>query len=175
MHSIYPSDSHYKMPKILEDSLGNLEYLLLGLTFLGVLYLVMKQANLSVSLSKDPFIGNHGIRFLTETTGTTGPQSSPSMRGYEGMSLSGYEAPVWHAAAHDPSELDMVAFEQAASEVDYNNADARRNFGPNDAVSKYKTQFTMNTEGMGGYSRKAVESMDNKLTSAMLGGNAGLQ
>lgn len=163
------------MPKILEDSLGNLEYLLLGLTFLGVLYLVMKQANLSVSLSKDPFIGNHGIRFLTEDDAGNRAGYYPKQKGYEGMSLSGNEAPVWHATAYDPSELDMVSFEQAAAEVDYNDKGARRNFGPNDAVSKYKTQFDVNTEGMGGYSRKAVESMDNKLTSAMLGGNAGLQ
>ncbi len=36
------------MTKVLEDGLGNLEYLLLGLTFLGVLYLVIKQAGIKV-------------------------------------------------------------------------------------------------------------------------------
>ena len=134
------------MPKVLEDSLGNLEYLLLGLTFLGVLYLVMKQANLSISVSKDQFVSNHGIRFLTEDDAGNRAGYYPKQKGYEGMSLSGYEPPVWHAAAYDPSELDQ--------EPDYGKP----------------------VDGMrGGYARKAVEAMDNKLTSAMLGGNAGLQ
>lgn len=97
------------MPKVLEDSLGNLEYLLLGLTFLGVLYLVMKQANLSISVSKDQFVSNHGIRFLTEDDAGNRAGYYPKQKGYEGMSLSGYEPPVWHAAAYDPSELDQLA------------------------------------------------------------------
>lgn len=140
------------MPKVLEDSLGNLEYLLLGLTFLGVLYLVMKQANLSVSVSKDQFVSNHGIRFLTEDDAGNRAGYYPKQKGYEGMSLSGYEPPVWHAAAYDPSELDQLA--QLDQEPDYGKP----------------------VDGMrGGYARKAVEAMDNKLTSAMLGGNAGLQ
>lgn len=140
------------MPKVLEDSLGNLEYLLLGLTFLGVLYLVMKQANLSISVSKDQFVSNHGIRFLTEDDAGNRAGYYPKQKGYEGMSLSGYEPPVWHAAAYDPSELDQLA--QLDQEPDYGKP----------------------VDGMrGGYARKAVEAMDNKLTSAMLGGNAGLQ
>lgn len=144
------------MPKVLEDSLGNLEYLLLGLTFFGVLYLVLKQAKVNVSVSKDPFISNHGIRFLTEDDAGNRAGYYPKQRGYEGMSMSSYEAPVWHATAHDPRELDMVAYEEAASKVDYNT--------------------NPKAEGVGaGYSRKAVEAMDNKLTSALLGGNAGLQ
>jgi hypothetical protein len=138
------------MPKILEDSLGNLEYLLLGLTFLGVLYLVMKQANLSVSVSKDQFMGNPGIRFLTEDDAGNRAGYYPKQKGYEGMSQSAYEAPVFHASAHDPSELDQLAL--LDQEPDYGKK-----------------------EGMGGYARKAVESMDSKLTSALLGGNAGLQ
>lgn len=157
------------MPKILEDSLGNLEYLLLGLTFLGVLYLVMKQANLSVSVSKDQFVGNHGIRFLTEDDAGNRAGYYPKQKGYEGMSLSGYEAPVFHASAHDPSEMDQLA--QLADEVD-SGLDARDQYGV--LLSDKYRQFNK-TEGMGGYARKAVESMDNKLASAMLGGNAGLQ
>jgi len=140
------------MPKVLEDSLGNLEYLLLGLTFLGVLYLVMKQANLSISVSKDQFVSNHGIRFLTEDDAGNRAGYYPKQKGYEGIYLSGYEPPVWHAAAYDPSELDQLA--QLDQEPDYGKP----------------------VDGMrGGYARKAVEAMDNKLTSAMLGGNAGLQ
>ncbi len=148
------------MPKILEDSLGNLEYLLLGLTFLGVLYLVVKQANLNISISKDSFAGNSGIRFLTEDDAGNRAGWYPSQKGYEGMSLSAYEAPAWHATAHDPNELNQV--QQLAHEVDS---------GTEEQSARYK-QFK---EGMGGYARKAVESMDNKLTSALLGGNAGLQ
>ncbi len=41
------------MSKVLEDSLGNLEYLLLGLTFLGVLYLVVKQAGIKFNMSQN--------------------------------------------------------------------------------------------------------------------------
>jgi hypothetical protein len=148
------------MPKFLEDSLGSLEYLLLGLTFLGVLYLVMKQANISVSLSKDSFAGNHGIRFLTEDDAGNRAGWYPKQHGYEGMSLSSHEPPVWNATPHDSNELDLVAFEKAASEVDYGTVG--------------KAAQSQN-EGMNTYARKAVESMDNKLTTALLGGNAGLQ
>ncbi len=161
------------MPKVLEDSLGNLEYLLLGLTFLGVLYLVMKQANLNVSVSKDAFIGNHGIRFLSEDDAGNRAGWYPKQKGYEGMSLSGYEAPVWHATAHDPSELDMVSFEKAASETDYSNSG--RVFNAAGVVSKNPVKFEMSTEGMGGYARKEVESMDDKLTAAMVGAGRNLQ
>jgi hypothetical protein len=39
------------MPKVLEDSLGNLEYLMAALTMLGVLWLCYKQAGLQLSVS----------------------------------------------------------------------------------------------------------------------------
>jgi hypothetical protein len=85
------------------------------------------------------------------------------------MSQSAYEAPVFHASAHDPSEMDQLA--QLADEVD-SGLDARDKYGV--LLSDKYRQFNK-AEGMGGYARKAVESMDNKLASAMLGGNAGLQ
>jgi len=39
------------MPKVLEDSLGNLEYLMAALTLIGVLWLCYKQAGLQLSVS----------------------------------------------------------------------------------------------------------------------------
>ena len=163
------------MPKLFEDSLGNFEYLLLGLTFVGVLYLVMKQANISVSVSKDPFAGNPGIRFLTESDAGNVAGYYPSQKGYEGMSIGSNEPPVWNATPYDPTELDLVAHEQSASEVDYNDLGGKRNFQANNAAGA-SAKFSMDSEGMrGGYARKAVEAMDNKLTSALLGGNTGLQ
>ena len=162
------------MPKILEDSLGNLEYLMLGLILVGVLYLVMKQAKLSVNLSKDDFRGNHGIRFLTEDDAGNRAGYYPSDKGYEdpdvdppkrqGMSIGAYEAPAWHASAHDSSELDMIAYEKASAGVDYNQIGDKR------MIVK-----DLKTEGMGGYARKAVESMDSKLNAAMLGDGRSLQ
>lgn len=162
--------------KLFNDSLGNFEYLLLGLTFLGVLYLVMKQANINVSLSKgDGFAGNHSIRFLQDDDAANRARSSPSDRGHEGMSMGSMEAPVWHAT---PTNLDMVAFEQAAAGVDYNELSAQRAFAANDAVSQHATKFGVNSEGMGlrsGYSKKSVESMDSKLMGAMVGLGTNLQ
>lgn len=158
------------MPKLFEDSLGNFEYLLLGLTFVGVLYLVMKQANISVSVSKDPFAGNPGIRFLTESDAGNVAGYYPSRKGYEGMSIGSNEPPVWNATPYDPTEMDQLA--QLADEVD-SGVDARDEHGV--LLSDKYRQFNK-TEGMrGGYARKAVEAMDNKLTSALLGGNTGLQ
>lgn len=40
------------MPKVLEDSLGNLEYLMAALTLLGVLYLCYKRSGLHISITK---------------------------------------------------------------------------------------------------------------------------
>lgn len=158
------------MPKLFEDSLGNFEYLLLGLTFVGVLYLVMKQANISVSVSKDPFAGNPGIRFLTESDAGNVAGYYPSQKGYEGMSIGSNEPPVWNATPYDPTEMDQIA--QLDDEVD-SGLDARDKHGV--LLSDKYRQFNK-TEGMrGGYARKAVEAMDNKLTSALLGGNTGLQ
>ncbi len=170
------------MPKVLEDSLGNLEYLLLGLTFLGVLYLVVKQEGIKFSASrdaKDGFAGNHGIRFHTVSDGTNNGQYDPVMRGIEGMgSMSAHEAPAWHQTAHDPSELDMVSFEQAAANVEYNALGAAaRQFGPNNAVSAHVTKWdTAGQEGLrSGYSKTAArQGMQDKLAASMMGANAAL-
>lgn len=68
-----------------EEFLGPLEHVLRALTFLGVLYLVMKTAHLSLSLNKDGFRGNHGIRFLTVDDAGNRAGWYPTEHGYEGM------------------------------------------------------------------------------------------
>lgn len=60
------------MAKLFDDSLGNLEYLLLGLTFLGVLYLVMKQANIKLNLSQEGFnTSAHAARYANTVSDST--------------------------------------------------------------------------------------------------------
>jgi hypothetical protein len=166
------------MPKILEDTLGNFEYVFQALTLLGVLYLVMKQANVNLSVSRgDGFAGNHGIRFMTQSTGATHGGDGDAVASRQGFSMSGYEAPVWHATAVDPNELNLVAAEQAAANVDYNNLGAQRVFATDKDHLGSNVKWT--TEGMRGrsYSRASVEnmSMDSKLMNSLAGGNAGLQ
>jgi hypothetical protein len=134
-----------------------------------VLYLVVKQANISVNISKDPFMGNHGIRFLTEDDAGNRAGYYPSQKGYEGMSMSSYEAPVWHATAFDPNEMNQV--KQLASEVDSGaNLVDKNGVLLTDVYKQYNK-----TDGMSGYARKSVESMDDKLTAALLGSNKSLQ
>ena len=90
------------MAKLFEDSIGNLEYLLLGLTFLGVMYLVMKQAKYTISLQRSG-LGNLG-------PGMAAWAAQPS-QGYptvSGFSNGSNEPPVWNATPFDPSEYDQA-------------------------------------------------------------------
>ncbi len=164
------------MPKVFEDSLGNLEYLLLGLTFVGVLYLVMKEAKLTVS-KESMYTSGAGTRFNIMSDASNVGRYDPAAVGREGMgSMSAHEPPSWHQTAHDPSELDLVAFEQSAAGVDYNELSGKRDFAPNTAVSGAPTVWdTAGQEGMRGYARAAVrQGMQDKLAASMLGANTAL-
>jgi hypothetical protein len=129
------------------EFLADLEYLMLAIILVAVLYLVWAQLDLKVSM-KEKFAGNHGIRFLTEDTATNRASSSPYERGYEGMSTSANEPPVHWATPYDSTEMNQAR--ELSSE-------------PREGMRR------------AGYSRAAVESMDNKLTDALAGGNAALQ
>ncbi len=91
--------------KPLADSVGHLEYVLLGLMFLGVLYLVMKQAKINVSASGFQNQSAGVLGYMTDTTGATHLGSRPR----EGFSVGGFEPPAFHATPYDPSELNKSA------------------------------------------------------------------
>ncbi len=91
--------------KPLADSVGHLEYVLLGLMFLGVLYLVMKQAKINVSASGFQNQSAGVLGYMTDTTGATHLGSRPR----EGFSMGGFEPPAFHATPYDPSELNKSA------------------------------------------------------------------
>lgn len=134
------------MSKPLDTSVGYFEHVLLGLTFLGVLYLVLKTAKVNLSVTQEGYSGNHGIRFHTQTDGSTGPNYSPAAKLREGMVPE--EPPVWHLTPYDPSELDQN--KEVADED----------------LSK--------TEGMArGYAK--ASSRNGMLANALAGGNASFQ
>ena len=54
------------MVKLLEDSVGTYGNILMALTFIGVLYLVLKQAKINVQVNRSGF---NGIRFKTVADG----------------------------------------------------------------------------------------------------------
>ena len=95
------------MAKLFEDSLGNLEYLLLGLTFLGVMYLVMKQAKYTISLQRTGMaasgLGPGMAAWAQETS-----QGYPQTGKLSGFSNGSNEPPVWNATPFDPSEYDQA-------------------------------------------------------------------
>ena len=100
------------MAKLFEDSIGNLEYLLLGLTFLGVMYLVMKQAKYTISLQRS------GLGNLGPGMAAWAAQPSQGYATVSGFSNGSNEPPVWNATPFDPSEYDQ------ASQVTHTNLDA---------------------------------------------------
>jgi len=162
------------MPKVLEDSLGNLEYLLLGLTFLGVLYLVVKQAGLAVNVSKEGYHGDtHGLRFKQEDDAGNRAGWYPKQKGYEGFSVGSMEPPVWHMTPFDPKSLNQqrdIKDEVLASEEDLAEvAKADAKYGNYD---KYNT-----TEGLRakrGYSKVSSTPRQGMLDAAMTGHNISL-
>jgi hypothetical protein len=99
------------MAKLFEDSLGNLEYLLLGLTFLGVMYLVMKQAKYTISLQRS------GYTNLGPGMAAWAAQPSQGYASAEGFSSGGGEPPVWHSTPFDPTDYDQT------SQVTHTNLD----------------------------------------------------
>ena len=110
------------MVKLLDDSIGTYENILVALTFLGVLYLVMKQANLSVSLSKDGF-GNQsasvlGFDVISDST-TAGSYTPYGKRGLEGFSDGAMEAPVFHTTPYLLSDFNPVEYEKSSALSEY--------------------------------------------------------
>jgi hypothetical protein len=93
-----------KMAKVLEDTLGNLEYVMLALCTVGVVLLLAKAYGIGVNVTKDGMHGeSHGLRFTVPThTGASeskydGMSSKPKRRhtyGPDGMLGSG-EGPVF--------------------------------------------------------------------------------
>jgi hypothetical protein len=131
------------MSKPLADSVGQMEHVLLALTFLGVLYLVLKTANINVSVSKEGYAGS-SLGFHSATDGSTGPDYSPGMKLREGMVP--HEPPAWHSTAYDSSLLDQ--HKELADE-----------------------DLGAGAEGMrGGYAK--VASRSGMLAKALNGGNA---
>jgi hypothetical protein len=91
------------MAKLFENSIGDLEYLLLGLTFLGVMYLVMKQANYTIKLQRSGMnIGPGMAAWAAETT-----QGYPTT-GRSGFSNGSNEPPVWNSTPFDPTMYDQA-------------------------------------------------------------------
>lgn len=150
------------MARLLEDAIGSWELVMLGLTFLGVMYLLFKQMKINIAVSKDGLAGNPyydgGLR--TRGSVSTGATHGASVK--EGFSQSGYEAPVFNATAYDPSELnpseelDLVwnaALGRYVANSDLTKLDGSEGMADNRKKSGY--------EGFSG----------NKLASSLQGGN----
>ena len=103
------------MAKLFETTIGDLEYLLLGLTFLGVMYLVMKQANYTIKLQRAEGYNNLGPGRVAWAAHTS--QGFPST---EGFSNGANEPPVWNSTPFDPDEHDP-AVEVGTGAVDLQN------------------------------------------------------
>lgn len=170
------------MPKALEDTVGNLEYVLLLLTFLGVLYLVAKDMGINVSRnsSSAPAAGakpaegfNLSASALGFNSQSTGATHGASRR--DGFSMSGNEHPlimqqVFRNDAGEPIQ-DLSQLEADAWNTNFNSDSIGSNDGRNFNVpAKARTQdwrgFEMNTEGM-----RANRFTDGGLVRSMVGAN----
>jgi hypothetical protein len=175
------------MVKLLEESVGHLEYLLLGLTFLGVLYLVMKQANYSIHLQRSGLqIGPGDVAWAAQRT-------HPGM-GPDGFSSGGMEQPVWFSSPFNEASYAEVnqAGNVGTGSVDI-TADRDANGGavqfaawgtqrPNanfdTKVSAHTTQMTTLYNDKEGYRQapwaKSASGFQSSLDGALYGANTSL-
>ena len=111
------------MAKLFETTIGDLEYLLLGLTFLGVMYLVMKQANYTIKLQRaeGAMVGPGRVAWAAQTS-----QGFPST---EGFSNGANEPPVWNSTPFDPDEYDPASKVGTGAVDLQNELDAAANQG----------------------------------------------
>lgn len=169
------------MAKVFEW-LGDYEYVILAVILICVIYLVMKLAKINVNVSRDGFGGKGSIGFLGISDSTThgGYDPTDPAHSRQGFSNGAYEAPVWHATPSDPSELIMdrayadSAHAQEYGGVNWSDYASSRQLATG-APGSSPVKFTMNTEGMRGYSRKSMESMNDVLSASMLGANRAIQ
>jgi hypothetical protein len=157
------------MGKLLEDSVGTFENVLIALTFLGVAYLVMQQAHISLFRKEGMAVQTAGVLgFNTEDDAANRAGYYPNSRGLEGFSDGAMEAPVFHATPFTPEDFNQVAFEQSASGVEYGDAAAGSAWAPAQQRSSGK-------EGMYGKAAKVRQgAMDRKLQAALTSGNVSL-
>lgn len=98
--------------------LGSMDYLLLGLTFLGVLYLVVVQAGLYKPTKEDVAAavseGLSGASLAFRTVRTGGNDGSR----VDGFSNGSMEPPVWHSTPFDSAEMDQVAAANSPESVE---------------------------------------------------------
>lgn len=144
------------MAKLLEDALGSWEYVMLAVTMVGVVWLVMKQANIKLNVSQEGYLVQTagGLGFDTVSTGTTHAGTSRS-----GFSVGGMEPPTFHVAPYDPNELTGVNWNvMDDSDPDFVTlADARnKRDGMNSAAA------------VAGYGKKR-NNVDGMLAGAMMG------
>lgn len=133
------------------------------LTLVGVIWLLLKVHGVEFGVSKSNKNEGMGLGsrlgHFSQFSGAN--QASSEGRGYEGMSMSGYEAPVWHQTAVNPDELVMNSAWAAA-----------------DHAAVGQSQDELNAQAAKERARYAKvasrEGMGNKLEQALSGGTVGL-
>lgn len=137
------------------EGLGDWEYVMLAVTMVGVVWLVMKQANIKLNVSQEGY--------LVQTAGTLGfnqLSTSTTHAGTSGFSVGGMEPPTFHVAPYDPNELTGVNWNvMDDSDPDFVTlADARN-----------VKRDGMNSRGHhAGYGKKP-NNVDGMLAGAMMG------
>lgn len=150
------------MPEKVLQSLESFEYLMLAICTVGVLVLLAKSYNVSVSkdgLSGNPYSDGHNLRFSSiRDVGSHRYEGLRARRNYEGM-LGANEPPVFWGDAYS----EAAAGQSQASGLDEDNSDG-------DAwTSAHAGKFQhANKEGVRARRRATKEGM---LDAALAGGN----
>ena len=114
----------------MDDSIGTYENILVALTFLGVLYLVLKELKINLQVSKSEGYGNlssGALGFNVESDAANVSGYYPRQFGREGYSNGSMEPPVFHTTPYDENELNIVSLEQQSAGVNYGAVTAPNN------------------------------------------------